>query len=136
METLCHRLNVCQEKILDCYELDSDKLVDQINYWTLLRYEAAMFYAARERNLQTINHQVVPATTVSKQKACQAIEMHMALQSLNKSDYNMEPWTMRETCYELWCVAPKQCFKKGGITVTVIFDGNKDNAMDLSLIHI
>nr|ALJ32380.1 early protein E2 [human papillomavirus 82] len=130
METLCHRLNVCQEKILDCYELDSDKLVDQINYWTLVRYECAMFYTAREKNLQTLNHQVVPASAVSKQKACQAIEMHMALESLNKSEYNMEAWTMRDTCYELWGEAPKQCFKKEGKTVTVMFDGNKDNTMD------
>ncbi|CRH63685.1 E2 (early) protein%2C N terminal [Chlamydia trachomatis] len=130
METLCQRLNVCQEKILDCYELDSNKLSDQINYWKLVRYESAMFYKAREIDLKTVNHQVVPACGVSKEKACQAIEMHMALESLNNSEYNTEPWTMRDTCYELWCVAPKHCFKKQGVTVTVIFDGNKDNTMD------
>lgn len=130
MENLCQRLNACQEKILDYYELDSDKLSDQIDYWKLVRYECAIFYKAREGNMQCINHQVVPSTTVCKEKAWQAIELHIALQSLMNSEYGKEKWTMRDTCYELYVTEPKHCFKKEGTTVTVVFDCNKENTMD------
>lgn len=130
MENLCQRLNACQEKILDYYELDSNKLTDQIDYWKLVRYECAIFYKAREGNMQCINHQVVPSTVVCKQKAWQAIEIHIALQSLINTDYNTEAWTMRDTSYEMYMTEPKHCFKKEGTTVTVVFDCNKENTMD------
>nr|AGU90819.1 E2 [Human papillomavirus type 70]AGU90827.1 E2 [Human papillomavirus type 70] len=129
METLSQRLNALQEKILEHYEQDSKLIYDQINYWKYVRLENAIFYAARERGMHTIDHQVVPPGTTSKAKAYQAIELQMALESLAQTDFNKEEWTLKDTSNEMWQTKPKQCFKKKGVTVEVWYDGNKDNSM-------
>ncbi|ANG08924.1 E2 [Human papillomavirus type 177] len=128
MEALSQRLNACQEKILELYERDSDKLSDQIEHWKLTRYECVLLYKAREMGISSICHQVVPVLSVSENKGHQAIELQLALEGLNLSAFNTEPWTLQATSYELWSTPPKQCFKKGGKMVEVRYDGNKDNA--------
>nr|AGU90530.1 E2 [human papillomavirus 39]AGU90538.1 E2 [human papillomavirus 39] len=133
MKTLSQRLNVLQDKILEYYEQDSKSIYDQINYWKCVRMENAIFYAARERGMHTIDHQVVPTINISKCKAYQAIELQMALESVAQTEYNTEEWTLKDTSNELWHTQPKQCFKKQGTTVEVWYDGDKCNAMNYVL---
>lgn len=118
-----------QEKILEHYETDSTDICDQIDYWKCVRLENAIYYAAREHGLKTINHHVVPTFQISKSKAHEAIELQMALESLAKSEFKNELWTLQDTCQELYQTPPQQCFKKQGQTVEVRYDGDKDNTM-------
>nr|WBM83623.1 E2 protein [Alphapapillomavirus 6] len=127
METLCQRLNACQEKILDCFEKDSKAITDHIDYWKAVRQENVIYYKARENNMTKLGHQVVPCLQVCKAKACVAIELQIALESLCKTEYNMEEWTLRDVCESMWYTEPKQCFKKQGQHIEVWFDGSKDN---------
>ncbi|BAO74125.1 regulatory protein E2 [Human papillomavirus type 78] len=129
METLASRLDVCQDKMLELYEKDSNKLEDQITHWYLVRVENALLYKARECGLTHIGHQVVPPLSVTKAKARSAIEVHVALQQLQQSTYGEEPWTLRDTSREMWDAAPKGCWKKRGVTVEVRYDGDESKAM-------
>nr|ALJ32668.1 early protein E2 [human papillomavirus 30]ALJ32675.1 early protein E2 [human papillomavirus 30] len=127
METLCQRLDACQEKILDCFENDSKKIEDHIVYWKAVRHENVVLYKARQNNITKLRHQVVPCLQVCKAKACVAIEIQMALESLYKTEYKVEEWTLKDVCENMWHTAPKQCFKKSGKRIEVWFDGKKDN---------
>nr|CAD1814335.1 early protein E2 [human papillomavirus 31] len=129
METLSQRLNVCQDKILEHYENDSKRLCDHIDYWKHIRLECVLMYKAREMGIHSINHQVVPALSVSKAKALQAIELQMMLETLNNTEYKNEDWTMQQTSLELYLTAPTGCLKKHGYTVQVQFDGDVHNTM-------
>lgn len=133
MEALSQRLNACQEKILELYELDSNELRDQIEHWKLIRHECVLLHRARQMGISCISHQVVPTLAVSRNKGHQAIELQLALEGLNKSAYNTEPWTLQATSYELWTTPPKQCFKKGGSVVEVRYDGDKNNAVQYTM---
>ncbi|ABX56068.1 E2 [Macaca fascicularis papillomavirus 3] len=133
MEALSERLNAYQDKILTFYEEDSKDLRDQIEHWRCVRGECAVFYKAREMGHSHINHQQVPPLHVSRGKAHNAIELQMALESLNQSDFNTEEWTLQDTSLEMWRTEPQCCFKKKGETVTVLYDCDKDNSMDYTL---
>ncbi|ABX56095.1 E2 [Macaca fascicularis papillomavirus 8] len=128
-ESLADRLNVCQEKILSLYEADSNDLNAQIEHWRHVRLESVLLYKARDLGMHHVNHQVVPVLAVSKAKAHAAIEMQMALESLNKSSFSTEPWTLGDTSLERWHAEPRGCFKKQGVEVEVRFDCEKENAM-------
>ena len=129
MDTLAKRLDACQDKMLELYETDSDKLQDQITHWHLMRVECALLYKARECGYTHIGHQVVPPLSVTKEKARRAIEVHVALQQLQDSAYGHEPWTLRDTSREMWDTVPKRCWKKKGVTVEVRYDGDETKAM-------
>nr|ALJ32566.1 early protein E2 [human papillomavirus 73] len=129
METLCKRLSACQDAILELYERDSVHLSDHIDHWKHVRHENVLLHKAREMGLQTVNNQAVPSLAVSRSKGYNAIEMQIALESLNESLYNTEEWTLQHTSWELWVTEPKQCFKKDGKTVEVRYDCEKDNSM-------
>ncbi|AMR98487.1 E2 [Macaca fuscata papillomavirus 1] len=133
MEALADRLSALQDRILTLYEDDSKDLTDQIEHWKCVRHECAVLHKARQMGYQHLNHQVVPPLQVSRSKGHKAIEMQMALESLNNSDYKYEEWTLRDTSIELWHADPQACFKKRGQTVTVLFDCDKDNGMDYTL---
>ncbi|ATQ38080.1 E2 [Alphapapillomavirus 3] len=130
MESLADRLDACQEKLLDLYEKDSDKLEDQILHWQYVRLELAMLYKAREAGLTRVGHQVVPTLSVTKGKARQAIEVHLSLQGLQNSAYAQEPWTLQTTSLEMWNAHPGQCWKKKGRTITVKYDCEDLNAVE------
>ncbi|AXN57290.1 E2 [Macaca mulatta papillomavirus 3] len=129
METIASRLDACQDQVLDLYERDSDKLEDQIRHWQLLRLESALFYKAREAGLTKVGHQAVPTLCVAKAKACQAIEVQLALQQLLDSPYGKESWTLQDTSREMWDTKPKRCWKKHGHTVEVRYDCEEDKSM-------
>ncbi|BAE16266.1 E2 protein [Human papillomavirus type 27b] len=129
METLANRLDACQETLLELYEKDSNKLEDQIKHWAQVRLENVMLFKARECGMTRVGCTTVPALTVSKAKACRAIEVQLALQTLMQSAYSTEAWTLRDTCLEMWDAPPKKCWKKKGLSVLVKFDGSSDRDM-------
>nr|QEE83790.1 E2 [Human papillomavirus type 7]QEE83797.1 E2 [Human papillomavirus type 7]QEE83811.1 E2 [Human papillomavirus type 7] len=133
MEKLARRLDLCQEQLLELYEQDSKQLQHHILHWKYIRYESVIYYTARQMGIKRLGHQVVPSLDVSKAKAHAAIEMQMCLESLQTTEYNLEPWTLQDTSQELWLAEPKKCFKKGGKTVEVRFDCNEHNAMHYTL---
>lgn len=130
METLADRLDACQEKLIDLYEKDSNKLEDQLWHWHYTRLEYAMLFKAREAGLTHIGHQVVPPLNVTKEKARQAIAVHLSLQSLSNSVYKYEPWTLQDTSLDMWTASPKGCWKKHGQPIRVKFDGEDDKEME------
>ncbi|AEA35050.1 early protein E2 [Papio hamadryas papillomavirus 1] len=133
MEALSERLSAYQDRILTLYEEESKLLSDQIEHWKCVRGECAVLYKARELGHSHINNQQVPALHVSRGKAHKAIELQMALESLLKSDFHSEEWTLQDASLERWHTEPQGCFKKQGATVTVLYDCDKDNTMDYIL---
>ena len=130
MASLADRLDACQETLIDLYEKDSNKLEDQLLHWQCVRREHAILFRAKEAGHAKVGHQVVPPLNVTKSKACQAIAVHLSLQSLNDSDFKHEPWTLQDTSMEMWNTPPQGCWKKKGRTVTVKFDKSDCNEMD------
>lgn len=130
MDTLADRLDACQDKLLDLYEKDSNTLEDQLLHWQYTRLEKAILFKAREAGRTHIGHQVVPACSVTKEKARQAITVHLSLQSLNNSEFKHEPWTLQDTSLDMWNVPPKGCWKKGGRPIRVKYDGEDDKEME------
>uniref|UniRef100_A0AAU7E301 Protein E8^E2C n=1 Tax=Mops bat papillomavirus TaxID=3141892 RepID=A0AAU7E301_9PAPI len=53
--------------------------------------------------------------------------MVLVLQSLASSRYAQENWSRRETSREMYEAEPQFCFMKGGSTVSVRWDGDKNN---------
>nr|ABS12700.1 E2 [Sus scrofa papillomavirus 1]QPZ44494.1 E2 [Sus scrofa papillomavirus 1] len=132
MERLSQRLGALQDQQLDLIEKDSNSIGDQLYYWYLQRQEHTLLYAARKKGVTSINGQPVPTAQVSHSRASQAIEMHLALQGLGQL-YAEEPWTMLQTTWESYRQTPSGTFKKGGLSIRVQFDGEKDNEMDYVL---
>lgn len=130
MATLADRLDACQEKLIDFYEKDSDKLDDQVKHWQCIRLEHAILFKARQAGLTQLGHQVVPPLSVTKGKAHLAIEVHLALKSLYASVYKDEPWTLQSTSLDMWNTKPQKCWKKKGRTVTVKFDCEDSKIME------
>nr|ALJ32801.1 early protein E2 [Human papillomavirus type 61] len=130
MESLADRLDACQEKLLDLYEKDSNKLEDQILHWHYVRLENAMLFKARQAGLTHVGHQMVPTLSVTKGKAHKAIEVHLSLQGLQTSAYAHEPWTLQTTSLEMWNTQPQRCWKKKGRRLTVKFDGEDHKAVE------
>nr|CAD1807407.1 putative E2 protein [human papillomavirus 87] len=130
MDALAARLDACQDKLIDLYEKDSNKLEDQLLHWQYTRLEKAMLFKARETGLTHIGHQVVPPLSVTKEKARQAITVHLSLQSLNNSEFRHEPWTLQDTSLDMWNVSPKGCWKKQGRPIRVKYDGEDDKEME------
>lgn len=124
---LSSRFAALQETMLEFFEDGSQKLEAHIRYWGLVRREQAMLHKARTMGMQTLAGQVVPALQVSLQKGRQAVSLHLALQSLAESAFSLEPWTMSATSLEMWTAAPQNCFKRGGRTFRVQYDGDPKN---------
>uniref|UniRef100_A0AAU6S4Y7 Regulatory protein E2 n=1 Tax=Barbastella barbastellus papillomavirus 1 TaxID=3139985 RepID=A0AAU6S4Y7_9PAPI len=131
--SLSSRLDSIQEKILDLYEKDSDDIADHIKYWKLTRQEQALLYFARQQGHVTLGMHQIPALATTEARGKQAVEMSLYLESLAKSPYGREPWTLRETTRERLLAAPMYCFKKGGSPVEVIFDNDSNNGVEYTL---
>ncbi|QUP08145.1 E2 [Martes foina papillomavirus 1] len=129
MENLSKRLDAVQEGLLTLYELGSTDLEDQVQHWNLLRQENVLMHFAKRAGCTRVGYQIVPPLAVSQERAKQAIEMHLTLQSLHQSQYGREPWSLTETSWERWTVDPQRCLKKGAQSVEVRFDGSRDNSM-------
>ncbi|AFA26598.1 E2 [Trichechus manatus latirostris papillomavirus 2] len=128
MEALLERLNVVQEGLLQIYERGLEDLDSQIEHWECIRRENVLYHMARKSLITRLGYQPIPTLQVSQAKAKTAIEMSLNLRAL-KENYGQEKWTMQDTSEERYKAPPTQCFKKGGFSVDVCFDGEKDNRM-------
>lgn len=128
MENLSERFNVLQDQLMNIYEAAEHTLESQIVHWQLLRKEAVLLHYARQKGVLRLGYQPVPTLAVSEAKAKQAIGMVLHLQTLQKSEYATEPWTLVDTSIETFKSAPENCFKKGATPVEVIYDKQPENA--------
>lgn len=129
METLTARLNAVQEQQLRLYESGKNDLETQIHHWDLLRQEYLLHHYGRKHGCTSLGHQSLMSLQASQVKAKEAIGMGLHLKALQQSQYGKETWTFSDTSLELWNAPPKYCFKKGGKTLEVFFDGCVDNSM-------
>lgn len=129
METLSERFNALQDQLMDIYESGREDLETQIAHWQLLRQEQILLHYARKHGVLRIGYQPVPALATSEQKAKDAIGMVLVLQSLQKSPYGQERWTLVQTSLETFRNPPANCFKKGPMNIEVYFDGDPENLM-------
>lgn len=129
MDTLSERFNALQENLMDIYESGRDDIETQILHWQYLRQEQVLFYFARKHGVMRLGYQPVPPLATSETKAKDAIGMVILLQSLQKSVYGKEPWTLTQTSLETVRSAPANCFKKGPQNIEVMFDKDPENIM-------
>lgn len=129
MEKLAAHLDVCQENLLDLIEKDSSKLEDQIQYWNETRREQTLLYAAKKLGATRLGFQPVPPLAVSESKAKAAIGMQLCLQSLQKSQFAKEEWTLPQTSREVFEAEPTNCFKKQGQQVYVWFEQDPEKSV-------
>lgn len=128
MESLSERFNALQDQLMSIYEAAEHTLEAQIAHWTLLRREAVLLYFARKKGITRLGYQPVPTLAVSEAKAKEAIGIMLQLQSLQKSEYASESWTLVDTSAETYNNVPEQHFKKGPVLVEVIYDKEPENA--------
>ena len=128
MEWLADRFNAVQETLLNLIEQGAEDLDSQITYWNTVRKENVYMYYAKKENLTHLGLQPLPVTAVSEYKAKQAIHIVLLLESLKKSPYANEAWTLQNTSAELLNTLPKDCFKKDPYTVHVWFDDDRNNS--------
>jgi len=129
MEALNDRFNALQDKLMDIYESGKDDLETQIEHWKCLRQEQVLYFYARKKGILRIGYQPVPTLAVSETKAKEAIGMMLTLESLQKSPFGKESWTLVNTSLETFRTPPANCLKKGPINIEVRFDGDPDNIM-------
>lgn len=108
-------------------EKESTDLSDHVKYWNSIRLENVLAYYARKEGFTRLGLQPLATTAVSEARAKEAIKMQLLLESLKKSEYGKETWTLGEVSSELVNTVPKNCFKKNGFIVTVLFDNNPKN---------
>ena len=128
MDWLTDRFNAIQDNILNLIEQGAEDLDSQINYWNLVRQENVYLYYGRKEGLTHFGLQPLPVTAVSEYKAKEAISMVLLLQSLKKSAYANEVWTLQDASAELINTQPKDCFKKQPYTVEVWFNNDRQNS--------
>lgn len=128
MEWLTEKYNAVQEVLLDLIEQGAKDLDSQIKYWNHVRQENVYMYYAKKEGLTHLGLQPLPVTAVSEYKAKQAIHIVLLLQSLKKSRFASENWTLQDTNAELLNTVPKDCFKKQPYTVEVWFDNDRNNS--------
>lgn len=129
MAQLTARLESVQDKIFDYIERGSTRLIDQLNYWELVRKEQVLLHLARKHGLSKVGLQPVPSLAVTEGRAKHAIEMTMVINSLLLSPFAKEEWTMQETSRERWIADPEYTLKKNGMQVDIAFDGTKENSV-------
>ena len=133
MDNLSERFNVLQENLMDIYESGQEDIETQIKHWQLLRQEQVLFYYARKNGVMRVGYQPVPPLATSEAKAKDAIGMVLLLQSLQKSPYGKEPWTLTQTSLETVRSPPANCFKKGPQNIEVMFDNDPENLMSYTV---
>ncbi|AXN57297.1 E2 [Macaca mulatta papillomavirus 4] len=125
METLTERFETVQEALLKLYESEATDIDTQIEHWNLIRKENILLHYARKNGVSKLGLHTVPQLTVSEHNAKQAIKMVLLLQKLKDSEYGKERWTLTDTSLELFNTPPKNCLKKGGFTVDVLYDNEE-----------
>lgn len=85
-------------------------------------------YYCRKEGFKSLGLQTLPTLQVSEYNSKIAIKMVLLLQSLAKSQYGSEQWTLSDTSTEIVLTPPKNTFKKQGFQVEVYYDGDTTNA--------
>lgn len=130
MEKLCERFVALQDKLLEHFEEGSDDLAHQVEYWSLLRHEAALMFVARRQGLRRLSYHQIPTLQVCEAKAKEAIRMQLMLSSLLQTPHAVETWTLTDTSAEtVLHTEPKGCLKRGPYTVRVTYDGVQENSV-------
>lgn len=125
---LTKRLDALQVQLMTLYEKGPTDLASQIRHFQLLRKESVLEYYARKEGYENLGLHHLPVLKVSEHNAKQAIKMILYLESLNKSPYAKEEWTLADTSADRFLSPPKYCFKKGSYEVEVWFDNDPKNA--------
>lgn len=133
MESLLDRFDAVQEQLLELYERDYKDIDSQIQHWELIRRENILLFYARKKGLARLGLHPVPPLKVSENKAKEAIGMSLQLQSLKRSPYGQEEWSLTDTSAEKFAAPPSGTFKKLPKTVTVMYDKNPMNTMEYTL---
>lgn len=133
MEKLLQRLDSIQESILTLYEKDSKQLSAHIELWGLLRRESAIWHILRREGYSTVAGRVVPSLQSSESSAKLAIEIQLLLESLLRSPYGKEHWSLQDVSKERYLSEPPRIFKKGGHPVTLEFDDDPENLTEVVL---
>lgn len=117
-----------QEQILNLYEQENTDLASQLLHWRLNRRSSAVQYYARKQGLRRLGLQPVPSLASSEASGKQAIEMTILIDSLMKSPFAQESWTLQDTSVELVLnTEPQRTFKKLPFTVDVWYDNDPEN---------
>lgn len=111
------------------YERAPNDIQSQIEHWRLTRLLNVTMYYARKEGYRSLGPQPLPTLQISEYNSKIAIKMMLMLQSLAKSSFGTESWTLAETSTEIVLTPPKNTFKKGGYQVEVMFDFDPDNIM-------
>lgn len=118
-----------QDQILNLIEEGRTDLQSQLQYWRLERKLQAVLYYAKKKGYRHLGLQQVPATIASEYKGKQAIALTLLLESLERTQFANENWTLGDTGAELvLATEPKQAFKKQPYEVTVYFDNDRNNS--------
>nr|UJP31696.1 E2 protein [Equus caballus papillomavirus 2]UXM19324.1 E2 protein [Equus caballus papillomavirus 2]UXM19330.1 E2 protein [Equus caballus papillomavirus 2] len=129
MENLHRALDALAERQMTLYERGSTNLVDHLDLWFCQRKENVMLHAARKHGVQRVGCLPVPSLATSAAKAKGAIGMTLLIESLLKSPFAGEPWSMTDVSREMYAAPPCDTFKKGGYVVEVLFSQDSHDAM-------
>lgn len=128
-KNLSQNFDAVQDEILNLYEQENTDLASQLRHWQLVRRSQAMLYYARKYGIKKLGLQPTPSLASSEANGKQAIEMTLLIESLLKSPFAHESWTLQDTSADLVLhTAPKGTFKKLAYTVDVWFDNDASNS--------
>lgn len=126
---LTARYDLLQEQLLTLYENAPTDIESQIEHWRLTRLLNVTMYYARKEGYKHLGLQPLPTLQISEYNSKMAIKMMLLLQSLAKSPFGAENWSLADTSTEIVLTSPKNTFKKNGFQVEVMFDNDPDNIM-------
>lgn len=113
---------------MELYEAGETTLEAQIEHWRIVRKQYVYMYYGRKENIRAFGLQPLPNLATSEYKAKEAIHQLLLLESLQKSPFRNEAWTLSDTSAELTLTAPRNTFKKDPFIVDVWFDDNSSNS--------
>lgn len=113
---------------MELYEAGETTLEAQIEHWKIVRKQYVYMYYGRKENYKSFGLQPLPNLATSEYKAKEAIHQLLLLESLQKSPFRNEEWTLSDTSAEITLTAPRNTFKKQPFIVDVWFDNNPSNS--------
>jgi len=110
------------------YEEGANTIDAQIDHWKVIKQQYILYYYSRKEGYKRLGLQILPTLAVSEYKAKEAIQQILLLESLKKSEFGNEEWTLGDTSAELTLTSPRYAFKKEPYIVDVWFDNNPANS--------
>ncbi|ATQ38171.1 E2 [Gammapapillomavirus sp.] len=125
---LTKRFDVLQEKLMELYESGENTLEAQIEHWRIIRKQYVLMYYSRKEGYKNLGLQPLPTLQTSEYKAKEAIQQLLLLESLQRSPFKDEEWSLSDTSAELTLTPPRNTFKKSPYIVDVWFDNDPKNS--------